>query len=827
MYRLLGCGKNSELGKKGLWVADAADGIKRRSWLAVATGVILVLVGAPIAYGGAVLIGLGGSAYYLPIGVGLVVSGLLLAWQRSSGVWLYAIIYVVTLLWAVAEVGFDFWPLAPRVIAPTVLAIPVLLCLATMTRSQGHARVGIVGAATITLLLVAFGIAAMYPHSAIYGEPRSTTASVGAAADAGDWTAYGRTNEGRRFAPFTEINKQNIGQLQVAWITHTGDGPDGSVADADEDTPLQIGDKLITCSPHSIVHALDVETGKLLWTYDPHAKATFFSRCRGVGYFKASLEAGAQPNASARPANLDRVVMTTVDDRLIELDLANGKPIQDFGKAGIVDLRAGIGHYPASYLAYPTSAPTVAGGLIVVGGAVIDSVDVNVPSGVVRAFDAATGDLRWAWDLGNARDPNAQLSNGAVYTRGTPNVWAPPSVDEKLGLIFLPTGNPSPDDWGGYRTPAEEKYGSSVVALELATGKVRWVFQTTHHDLWDYDVASQPTLYDIPDGRGGRIPALIQPTKRGQIFVLDRRTGTPITRVQEKAVPQGAAPGDRTSPTQPYSVGMPTISSPRIKESDMWGLSPLDQLWCRITFRKLRYEGDFTPPHPDEPGLLFPATMGGMNWGSAAIDESNDYLIVNDVRIGKKFGLVPRDEADHHPDRVKQLYGTGQSEDGHGGGLLPQTGTPFAAVSLFFMSPLNVPCQAPPYGTLTAIDLGTKRVVWQVPMGTPYDRGPLEMKTYLPMPVGLPTGGGSLVTKSGLIFFAGTQDFYLRAIDSSTGREVWKSRLPVGADATPMSYISPRSKRQFIVISAGGVPRSSVTGDYVIAYTLPRRAVQH
>ena len=803
-------------------MADAADGIKRRSWLAIATGVILVLVGAPIAYGGAVLIGLGGSAYYLPIGVGLVVSGLLLAWQRSSGVWLYAIIYVVTLLWAVAEVGFDFWPLAPRVIAPTVLAIPVLLCLATMTRSQGHARVGIVGAATITLLLVAFGIAAMYPHSAIYGEPRSTTASARAAADAGDWTAYGRTNEGRRFAPFTEINKQNIGQLQVAWITHTGDGPDGSAADADEDTPLQIGDKLITCSPHSIVHALDVETGKLLWTYDPHLKSTRFQRCRGVGYFKSPTQADVEHGTTVPSLCLERIVMTTVDDHLIELDLATGKTCAGFGSAGIVDLKAGLGDVPPGY-AIPTSAPTVAGDLIVVGSEVIDSVDVDVPSGVVRAFDAATGDLRWAWDLGNARDPNAQLSNGAVYTRGTPNVWAPPSVDEKLGLIFLPTGNPSPDHWGGYRTPAEEKYGSSVVALELATGKVRWVFQTTHHDLWDYDVASQPTLYDIPDGRGGRIPALIQPTKRGQIFVLDRRTGTPITRVQEKAVPQGAAPGDRTSPTQPYSVGMPTISSPRIKESDMWGLSPLDQLWCRITFRKLRYEGDFTPPHPDEPGLLFPATMGGMNWGSAAIDESNDYLIVNDGRMAQVLALIERQEADRDGEEALRRLGARVGGKWQGAGkLLLQKGTPYAATYYNFMSPLEVPCPAPPLGTLTAIDLKTKKIAWQVPIGTTQDIGPLRMAMHLPMPVGLPTSGGSLVTRSGLIFFAGTQDFYLRAIDSSTGREIWKSRLPVGADATPMSYISPRSKRQFIVVSAGGSAQSKIEGDYVIAYTLRR-----
>ncbi|MGD9812676.1 MAG: membrane-bound PQQ-dependent dehydrogenase, glucose/quinate/shikimate family, partial [Sphingobium sp.] len=340
--------------------------------------------------------------------------------------------------------------------------------------------------------------------------------------------------------------------------------------------------------------------------------------------------------------------------------------------------------------------------------------------------------------------------------------------------------------------------------------------------LWDYDVSSQPTLYDIPDGHGGRIPALIQPTKRGEIFVLDRRTGTPIAAVQERAVPAGKAVGDRTSPSQPYSVGMPTISGPRLTEAAMWGFSPLDQLWCRIRFRQLRYEGDFTPPGTDA-SLLYPGVFGGMNWGSASIDETNDYLIVNDIRLPQIMALVPRAEADRDgKKKVLRRFGAGDVKPGHGG-FMPQKGTPYAALYFNFMSPLRVPCQAPPYGTLSAINLETKKIVWQVPMGTTRDTGPLGISMHFPMPVGLPTIGGSLVTKAGLIFFAGTQDRYLRAIDSATGREIWKARMPVGAGATPMTYISPRSKRQFVVIAASGSRDSAVTGDHIIAFALPKK----
>ncbi|TWG97030.1 quinate dehydrogenase (quinone) [Mesorhizobium sp. J18] len=320
---------------------------------------------------------------------------------------------------------------------------------------------------------------------------------------------------------------------------------------------------------------------------------------------------------------------------------------------------------------------------------------------------------------------------------------------------------------------------------------------------------AQPALYDVPDGKGGIVPALIQVTKRGQIFVLDRRTGEPLTEVVEREVPQGAVEGDWTAPTQPYSVGMPAIGVEPLTEASMWGATPFDQLYCRIEFRKLRYEGEFTPPGT-EPILQWPGFYGGMNWGSVSVHESSGYLIVNDTRSPHRVQLVPREEADQ-----------ADAKDSHAG-LSAQYGTPYGAAKVTFMSPLGIPCQNPPYGTLTAIDLKTKEIAWQVPMGTVEDTGPLGIKMHLPIPVGMPTVGGPISTSSGLIFYAGTLDYNIRALDLATGQELWKHRLPVGAQGTPMTYISPESGRQFIVVSAGGARQSLDRGDYIVAYALPK-----
>lgn len=793
------------------------------------TGSLMIAAGLPVAYGGWRLLHLGGSAYYLPTGIILATAGALILVRRNAGVSLYLALYAFTLVWALWEVGLDFWKLAPRIVAPTVLAILALLCASIRNSGPAGLAAGkslrswsLMGAGTLALGLGAFGAATLRPHNAIYNMGPAGTVRPSAALSGGDWTSYGRTLEGKRFAPFTQIDAHNVAQLEVAWTAHSGDIPGAGAAD--ENTPLQIGTRLITCSPHNIVHALDVDTGAVLWAFDAKADA-IRPRCRSVGYFRDdAVPAPGNAGGDERPCR-ERIVIATISARLIELDLVTGQPCRTFGTDGTVDLTAGLGEVPESHY-FLTSAPTVTHGLIIVGGTVIDSASVDAPSGVVRAFDARTGALRWYWDLGRTEDVRRLPASPSLFTRGTPNVWAPPAVDEKLGLVFLPMGNPSPDHWGGKRTPAMEKFGSALVALDVETGRLRWSFQTVHHDLWDYDVASQPTLHDVPDGRGGRVPAVIQPTKRGEIFVLDRRTGKPVAPVKELPVPGGAASGDWVAPAQPYSVGMPTISGGRLTEADMWGLSPLDQLWCRIEFRKTRYDGDFTPPGT-RASLIYPGVFGGMNWGGASVDEKRDYLIVNDIRLAQKFALVPRAVADRESKAaVLARFGARDIKPGHGG-LMLQKGTPFAALYFNFMSPLNVPCTAPPYGTLTAIDLKTRQIAWQVPMGTTRDAGPLGIALGLPIPIGLPTIGGSLVTGSGLVFFAGTQDFYLRAIDSATGREVWAGRMPLGSGATPMTYVSPRTGRQYIVIAASGARDSPIRGDRIIAYALPEGKGRH
>ena len=543
------------------------------------------------------------------------------------------------------------------------------------------------------------------------------------------------------------------------------------------------------------------------------ARSPVWERCRGVGYFDGTIAKDPMtPTVDQHGAECERrVILTTVDARLIALDARTGIPCQGFGHAGTVDLRIDMGEVKPGFY-FQTSAPTVVRDLILVGGWIIDNVEVKEPSGVVRAFSVHSGELIWAWDLDDPSNGGTPPS-GRGYSRATPNMWSTPSFDDALGLVYLPMGNSTPDFWGAHRSKNSEKYSSAIVALDIATGHERWRFQTVHHDLWDYDVSSQPLLYDIPDGHGGSTPALVQLTKTGQIFVLDRRSGEPLAEVAEKPAPQRAQEGDWTSPTQPYSVGMPEIGASRLSESDMWGATPLDQLWCRIKFKSMRYDGLFTPP-TTQPTLQYPGVFGGMNWGSAAIDEQNGYLIINDIRMPHWGQLISRKEADLLAKIPSSAYNTG---------LAQQLGTPYGHISGMFRSPLGIPCQKPPYGTMTAVNLNSRRIVWQIPLGTIEDFGPFGLKTGVPLPIGLPALAGPLATRAGLIFYSGTRDYYLRAIDTLTGKELWKSRLPVGSQGTPMSYISPQSGRQFIVLTAGGARLASERGDYIIAYALPRR----
>ncbi|WP_454869657.1 membrane-bound PQQ-dependent dehydrogenase, glucose/quinate/shikimate family [Pseudomonas putida] len=611
---------------------------------------------------------------------------------------------------------------------------------------------------------------------------------------------------GTRHAALEQITPDTVAGLRVAWTYRTGEIPEGRQGHVV--TPLHVNGILYGCTQSSKLFALNADTGEEIWRFDPKAATNnVYPRCRGVSYYDDAANTTESSAQNASSLCMPRIIATTVDARIIAVDAMTGAPCTHFGDGGSVSLRVGMGEQNQE-LYFPTAAPTVVLNLVVVGGLVWDNQKVGEPSGVVRAFDAHTGALVWAWDLGNPAITRLP-PEGGTYSAGTPNVWSTPAFDDALGLIYLPTGNATPDFWGGHRTAADERYSSSIVALDIATGREKWRFQTVRHDIWDYDVPSQPALYDVPDGQGGTIPALIQTTKRGQIFMLDRRTGTPIAKVEDRAVPQGGVADDWTAPTQPYSVGMPSIGTEPLSEQRMWGLTPLDQLICRIDFRRSRYEGEFTPPS-EQLTLQYPSWLGGMNWGSVTIAENLGYLVVNDTRVATWSRMIPR-----------QAYDKGMSNGGHEGNA-PQLGTPWGIEQGRFLSPLGVPCQQPPYGTISAIDLATRQLVWSMPLGTAEETGPLGIATHLPMPVGMPTRGGPISTSAGLVFMAGTQDFAIRALDVRTGKELWKGKVPVGAEATPMTYLSPRSGRQFVVVSAGGNSATTEKGDYVVAFALPK-----
>ena len=784
--------------------------------LLIVLGSFILLIGLSLLAGGFYLVELGGSWYFALAGAGLAISGVLMLRRRRSGALAYLLVFAGSVCWSVLDVGLTFWPLFSRLFALAVISVPVLVAIPYLrSRQRGTlARLACVAAAGMVVGLCATLYAALQPQPILTAERMPAPVpgkAVGTVEPTTDWRYFGHTPSGTRHAVSDQITPQNVSNLTLAWTYRTGEIPKG--AQGHVVTPLHVNGVLYGCTQSSQLFALDADTGKEIWHHDPKTQANnVYPRCRGVGYYEEAHELAASNNAVAAQPCLRRIIATTVDARLIAVDAQTGQACSDFGQHGSVSLRIGVGDTDQD-LYFPTAAPTVVRDLVVVGGLVWDNQKTGEPSGVVRAFNVRSGALVWAWDLGNpaiTREP----PEGQTYTAGTPNVWSTPAFDDALGLIYLPTGNATPDFWGGHRSEADDRYSSSVVALDIATGLERWRFQTVHHDLWDYDVPSQPALYDVPDGHGGMLPALIQTTKRGQIFMLDRRNGKPIATVEEHPVPQGGVADERISATQPYSTGMPAIGTEPLSEKRMWGLTPLDQLICRIDFRKARYEGEFTPPS-EHLTLQYPSWLGGMNWGSVSIAENLGYMIVNDTRVAIWNRMIPRAAYD-----AKILSGGGHE------GNAPQAGTPWGIEQGRFLSPLGIPCQEPPFGTISAIDLATRKVAWSMPLGTTEQTGPLGIATHLPMPIGMPTRGGPVTTSSGLVFMAGTQDFYLRALDVRTGKELWKGRLPVGAEATPMTYVSPYTGRQFLVISAGGNSATTQKGDYVMAFALPEHGVQ-
>jgi quinate dehydrogenase (quinone) len=382
-----------------------------------------------------------------------------------------------------------------------------------------------------------------------------------------------------------------------------------------------------------------------------------------------------------------------------------------------------------------------------------------------------------------------------------------------MNTVFLPMGSPSTDLYGAQRTALNHKYGASILALDATTGNEKWVYQTVHNDLWDFDLPMQPSLIDFPGKDGSSTPAVVIGTKAGQIYVLDRATGKPLTEVKDVPVKAANIPNEPYALTQPRSVGMPQIGNQVLTESSMWGATPIDQMLCRIAFKQMRYEGLYTAPGTDK-SLAFPGSLGGMNWGGLSTDPVNGYIFANDMRLGLWVQMIPQKTDAAAASNGGEAVNTGM-------GAVPLKGTPYAVNKNRFLSALGIPCQAPPYGSLTAINLKTRQIAWQVPVGTVQDTGPMGIKMHMAMPIGMPTLGGTLSTQGGLVFIAGTQDYYLRAFDTANGKEVWKGRLPVGSQGGPMTYVSPRTGKQYIVITASGGRQSPDRGDDVIAYALP------
>ncbi|HAP81029.1 MAG TPA: membrane-bound PQQ-dependent dehydrogenase, glucose/quinate/shikimate family, partial [Enterobacteriaceae bacterium] len=489
----------------------------------------------------------------------------------------------------------------------------------------------------------------------------------------------------------------------------------------------------------------------------------------------------------------------------------NGKLCETFANKGILNLQTNQPvTTPGMY--EPTSPPIVTDKVIVIAGAVTDNYSTREPSGVIRGFDVNTGDLLWAFDPG-AKDPNAIPADEHHFTLNSPNSWAPAAYDAKLDLVYLPMGVSTPDIWGGNRTPEQERYASSILALNASTGKLAWSYQTVHHDLWDMDMPSQPTLADITDKNGNVVPVIYAPAKTGNIFVLDRRDGKLVVPAPEKPVPQGPAKGDRLSPTQPFS-DLSFRPTKDLSGADMWGATMFDQLVCRVMFHQMRYEGIFTPPS-EQGTLVFPGNLGMFEWGGISVDQNRQVAIANPIALPFVSKLMPRG-----PDNPMEPSDPPHAASGQETGIQPQYGVPYGVTLNPFLSPFGLPCKQPAWGYISALDLKTNEVVWKKRIGTPRDSLPFSLPFPLPFNLGMPMLGGPISTAGNVLFIGATADNYLRAYNMTNGEKLWEGRLPAGGQATPMTY--EVNGKQYVVISAGGHGSfGTKMGDYIVAFALP------
>lgn len=850
----------------------------KAGWYPLLLGILLVALGLVIGAGGVWLIALGGSWYYAIAGLGLIASGALMMLGRYSGVLVYAATYVFTLVWALWEVGLQGWPLVPRLVAPTVILLLVLLAIPGLRRSDRQAQASHRrGTAIATALLAVLGIGliaapwiepprvlaqaegdetapasgdtaqppadpsidppidpsdlvldedqqgAPSPDSqsdaVINPETARDPAPEGQAAEAqrpalamretgADWPAWGGNLHGTKYSPLDQITPENVGQLERIWEFHTGDlpSPEAEGKYSPENTPLKIGEKLSTCTPMGRIISIDAQSGKEEWHFDPQVPEDaipYGATCRGVSYFEV-------PDADPYDPCATRIIWGTLDARLIAIDAETGRLCSEFGDNGMVYLERGLGETVPGWYAM-SSPPTIVRGVVVVGAQVTDGNAEDSPSGVIRGFDAVTGDFEWAWDMGRPGD-TSQAGPDEIYTRGTPNMWTVAAGDEDLGFVFLPLGNSAVDYYGSNRSEQENEFSTSLVALDVTTG------QTVHRDVWDYDLGSQPTLVDFPTDNG-TVPAVILASKQGDIYILNRETGESLFPVEERLVPQGGVEPDYISATQPFST-YHTLAFPRLEEKNMWGMSPIDQLWCRIQFRRSHYDGIYTPPTTDQYWIQYPGYNGGNDWGSVAIDPERGLLIANYNNMPNHNRLVPRAEADEAG--LRAIYEPQAEGEGPLGEAGPQIGAPYAIdVNAGWRVPYTgLLCKEPPYGGIRAIELATGETVWDHAFGSARNNGPFGIPSMLPITIGTPNNGGPAVTAGGLIFIGATTDNLIRAIDIETGETLWSDALPGGGQANPL--VVEVEGRQFVIIYPGGHHfMETPISDSIIAYGLP------
>jgi quinoprotein glucose dehydrogenase len=622
-----------------------------------------------------------------------------------------------------------------------------------------------------------------------------------------EWPFYGRAADGTRFSPLSRITRDNVSKLLVAWRYHTGEPPlDLARQPSLQVTPIVVDNVMYISTPLGKVMALDPATGRELWRYDARVNpkggyGDFASR--GVASW---VDPAAKPGAPCRR----RIYVATMDARLISLDGASGYPCFAFGVEGTIGLRDGLRIRPAFSSAYQvTSPPIVVNDLVITGSAIADNSRPAPASGEVRAFDARTGALRWTWDPipQKPEDPAfVTWRNGSAVRTGAANVWSVMAADPQRDLVFLPTSSAAPDYYGALRL-GDNRYANSIVALRASTGSMVWHFQTVHHDLWDYDNASPPALVDVTrDGK--TIPAVVQATKTGQLFVLDRETGVPIFPVEERKVPASTIPGEEAWPTQPFTTVTPPLSPHSFTADQAFGITPEAQAACKQLIGGLRNEGIFTPPSL-EGTLVVPSNIGGAHWGGVAADNQSGVVVVPVNRIAAMVQLIPSKGFDLAAARQES------SRLGQGYEYTVMEETPYVMRRRLLLGPGQVPCTPPPFGALVAVSLRTGQRLWEVPLGTP----PVPPGTPAPPTnLGMPNLGGPIVTAGRLVFIAATLDRMFRAFDIDSGKELWSAPLPAGGRATPMTYES--GGRQFVVIAAGGGNEFG-TGDAILAFALP------